>query len=150
MSRIDVSAPTSAIAPSLADPARFLPSPTRPCGPDRWLVPLSVGPFRHEAVVTVGPMWRTDGRTGRSVQWAPAVTEHDVLPYEALMPAVHGVLVLEAGQVHLQVHYSPVAGVLGRVVDVVLRPVARASVARFARDIADAMAASPSTTTGGR
>lgn len=139
MTRIDVSAQTSAVAPSLSDPERFLPSPARPAGPERWIVDLAIGPFHHEAVLTVGPMWRSDTRSGRSIAWEPAVRDHDVLPYESLMPQVHGALVLEGQHLRLRAIYTPSGGWIGRLVDPILRPLARRSIRAFLRDVAHAM-----------
>lgn len=135
MTQIDVTAAVPATA-TLADPEVFLPAPARPAGPWRWLVDFVVGPMRHRGLVTLGPVWRTDGREGRSIRWSPARDAHDALPYDALMPEVHGVLVLEEGELGLHVHYTPGAGVVGRGLDVLLRPVARASIRRFVRDVA--------------
>lgn len=67
MTRIDVSARTTAATPSLSEPERFLPAPARPAGPDRWTSDLTIGPFHHEAVLTVGPMWRSGPRCGRAI-----------------------------------------------------------------------------------
>lgn len=139
MTQIDVTAAVPVATASLADPERFLPPPARPAGPGRWAVEFTVGPFRHEALVSLGPMWRSDSRTGRAIRWAPYVDEHDALPYESLMPSVHGVLVLEEGVVGLHVQYTPAAGVLGRGIDMVLRRFAKASVSRFLHGVAQAM-----------
>ena len=149
MTQIDVTAAVPATA-SLADLERFLPPPARPAGPDRWVVEFAVGPFHHEAVVTLGSMWRTDDRTGRSIQWVSNVDDHDTLPYEALMPTVHGMLVREGETVGLHVRYEPAAGVLGRLVDPVLRPAARSSIRGFLYDVARAMRAEASVPAGGR
>ena len=139
MTRIDVSATVPVATASLDDPETFLPRPARPAGPDRWVVEFVVGPFRHEGVVTLGPTWRSDGRTGRSIAWAPATDDHDALPYATLMPSVQGVLVLEGSDVGLHVQYTPAAGLAGRVLDPALRPLARRSVAHFLHDVARRM-----------
>lgn len=140
MTRIDVTATVPVASASLDDPEAFLPAPARPAGPDRWVVTFVVGPFHHEGVVSLGPTWRTEGRVGRSITWAPAADEHDALPYESLMPAVSGVLVLEGDVLGLHVHYTPPAArVVGRVIDPVLRPVAHRSIARFLHDVAARM-----------
>ncbi len=139
MTRIDVSARTTAVAPSLSEPERFLPAPARPAGPDRWTVDLTIGPFHHEAVLTVGPMWRSDTRSGRAIAWEAAVRDHDALPYERLMPHVHGALVLEGQDLRLRAIYTPSGGWIGRLVDPVLRPIARRSVATFLREVARAL-----------
>lgn len=149
MTRIDVSAQTAAAVPSLSEPEAFLPPPARPAGPDRWTVDLAVGPFHHEAVLTVGPLWRAGGRSGRSIAWEPAKRDRDLLPYENVMPTVHGVLVLDGRQVSLRAHYTPSGGRAGRLIDPVLRPVARRSIAAFLRDVVDRIDAQVPTTTGG-
>ena len=149
MTRIDVTATVPVATASLDDPEQFLPAPARPAGPDRFVVEFVVGPFRHEGVVTLGPTWRTEGRAGRSVAWTPAVEEQDALPYESLMPDVHGVLVLEGDVVGLHVQYTPAGGVVGRIVDPVLRPVARRSIARFLHDVAARMRVGVPTAPGG-
>ena len=139
MTRIDVTATVPVATARLDDPELFLPAPARPAGPGRYVVEFTVGPFRHEGVVTLGPTWRTEGRAGRSVAWVPVVDDQDALPYERLVPDVQGVLVLEGDQLALHVQYTPAGGVLGRMVDPVLRPVARRSAARFLDDIAARM-----------
>lgn len=139
MTSIDASAQTAAAAPSLSEPERFLPGPARPAGPDRWIVDLAIGPFHHEAVLTVGPMWRSDTRCGRAIAWQPAVRDHDVLPYESLMPQVHGALVLEGQHLRLRATYTPSGGWIGRLIDPVLRPLARRSVHTFLREVVHAM-----------
>ncbi len=136
MTRIDVTATVPVATASLDDPETFLPAPARPAGPDRWVVGFVVGPFHHEGVVTLGPTWRTEGRTGRSIAWTPASDEHDALPYGSLMPAVQGVLVLEGDTLGLHVQYTPAAGLVGRILDPVLRPAARRSVAHLLHDVA--------------
>ena len=151
MTRIDVTATVPAATASLDDPEQFLPAPARPAGPGRFVVDFAVGPFHHEGIVTLGPTWRTDGRAGRSVAWTPAVGEQDALPYESLMPDVQGALVLEGDVLALRVTYTPAGGVVGRVVDPVLRPMARRSVGRFLRDVAARMGAEvPSAPAGAR
>lgn len=149
MTRIDVSAPITAAAPSLSEPEGFLPAPRRPAGPDRWTVDLAVGPFHHEAVLTVGPLWRSDGRTGRPIGWEPARRDGDLLPYETVMPVVHGMLVLDGARLVLRVHYTPAAGRAGRLLDPFLRPIARRSIAAFCRDVARTINAHAPTTSGG-
>lgn len=139
MTRIDVNAQTTTVAPSLSDPERFLPAPARPAGPDRWIVDLAIGPFHHEAVLTMGPMWRSDTRCGRSIAWEPAVRDHDVLPWESLMPQVHGALVLEDRQLRLRAIYTPSGGWIGRLVDPLLRPIARRSIRTFLREVVHVM-----------
>lgn len=136
MTRIDATATVPAASASLDDPEAFLPAPARPTGPDRWVVDFAVGPFHHEGIITLGPIWRTKGRVGRSVSWAATTDDHDALPYDRLMPTVRGVLVLEDDVLGLHVRYEPAAGPLGRVVDPVLRPMARRSVARFLDHVA--------------
>lgn len=149
MTRIDVSAQIDAAAPSLSEPEGFLPAPGRPAGPDRWTVELAVGPFRHEAVLTVGPLWRSDGRTGRPIAWEPARLDRDLLPYESLMPVVHGMLVLEGQCLTLRAHYTPAAGRVGRLIDPILRPIARRSIAAFCRDVARTIEAGVPAAQGG-
>ena len=148
MTQIDVTAAVPASA-SLADPERFLPSPARPAGPDRWVVEFAVGPFHHEAVVTLGSTWRTDDGIGRSIQWMSNVDDRDTLPYEALMPTVQGMLVLDGETLALHVRYEPAAGVVGRLVDPVLRPLARSSVRDFLHEVARAMRAGATVPAGG-
>lgn len=135
MTRIDVHARTTSATPSLDDPEAFLPAPARPAGPDRWIVDLAIGPFRHEAVLTVGPVWRSDMRCGRAIAWEPAVRDHDVLPYESFMPHVHGALVLEGQHLRLRASYTPSGGWFGRIVDPILRPIARRSIRTFLREV---------------
>lgn len=135
MTQIDVTAPVPTSA-SLAEPESFLPAPARPSGPYRWRVDFTVGPFHHPGLVTLGPVWRTEERQGRPIRWTSARDEHDALPYESLVPEVHGVLVVDDGELGLHVHYTPGAGVLGRVLDLVLRPLARTSIRRFHREVA--------------
>lgn len=147
MTQIDVTAVVPAAA-SLSDPHTFMPPPARPSGPHRWMVDFTVGPLRHRGLVTLGPVWRKDGREGRSIRWVSARDVHDALPYESLMPEVHGVLVLEDGRLGLHVHYTPGAGVLGRCIDLALRPVARSSVRRFAREVARRLRAAAPVRTG--
>ncbi len=149
MTRIDVSAPIAAAAASLREPEQFLPAPARPAGPDRWVVDLAVGPFHHEAVLTVGSLWRSEGRSGRPVAWEPARRDGDVLPYEAMMPVVHGMLLLDGRRLSLRAHYTPGAGRAGRLIDPILRPIARRSIAAFCRDVARTMDAHVPTTAGG-
>lgn len=149
MTRIDVSAQIAAVAPSLGEPEWFLPAPGRPAGPDRWTVDLAVGPFHHEAVLTIGPLWRSDGRTGRPIAWQPARRDGDLLPYEALMPKVHGMLVLDGQRLALRAHYTPAAGRLGRLIDPVLRPIARRSIDAFCRQVARTIDARVPVTPGG-
>lgn len=150
MTRIDVTATVPATSASLDDPEAFLPAPARPAGPDRWVVNFAIGPFHHEAVVELGPVWRTEGRVGRSIAWAASVEDHDAMPYERLTPPVHGAMVLEGGTVALRADYTPRAGVAGRVVDLVLRPVARRSVRWFIDAVAARMRAPATTEQGDR
>lgn len=149
MTRIDVSAHTSAATPSLSEPESFLPAPARPAGPDRWVVDLAVGPFHHEAVLTVGSLWRSEGRSGRPIAWEAARRDGDVLPYEAMMPVAHGMLVLDGQRLTLRATYTPAAGRAGRVVDPVLRPIARRSIAAFCRDVAHTIDTQVPTNAGG-
>lgn len=149
MTRIDVSAQINAAAPSLSEPERFLPPPARPAGPDRWTADLAVGPFHHEAVLTVGPLWRSDGRAGRPIAWQPARRDGDLLPYESLMPVVHGMLVLDGHCLTLRAHYTPAAGRVGRLIDPILRPIARWSIAAFCRDVARTIEDRVPVSTGG-
>lgn len=141
MTRIDVSASVPVASASLDDPEAFLPTPARPAGPDRWIVDFAVGPLHHEALVEVGPLWRTEGCVGRAVAWVANAEEHDAVPYERLTPRVHGALVLEGDTLALRVVYTPRAGVLGRAVDLALRPVARRSVRWFVDAVAERMRA---------
>lgn len=149
MTRIDATAVVPATA-TLSDAEAFLPPPARPAGPWRWKVDFAVGPLRHRGLVTLGPVWRTEGREGRPIRWVAARDEHDALPYEALMPEVDGVLVLEDGRLGLHVHYTPGAGMVGRGLDVALRPVARASIRRFVQDVARRLQGPVPVGTGGR
>ncbi len=149
MTRIDVSAPITAAAASLSEPEQFLPAPGRPAGPDRWTVDLAVGPFHHEATLTVGSLWRSEDRAGRPIAWEPARRDRDLLPYEAVMPVVHGMLVLEGTRLVLRAHYTPSAGRVGRLIDPFLRPIARRSIAAFCRDVARQIDAQVLTTPGG-
>lgn len=148
MTQVDVTVPVPPTA-TLDDPTEFLPDPARPAGPERWAVDFQIGPFHHEGLVTLGPLWRSEDRTGRSIRWSSARDEHDALPYDVLMPAVHGVLVLEDGELGLHVHYTPSAGPLGRATDLALRPVARRSVRRFLRSVAAQFRASTAAVPGG-
>ena len=148
MTQVDATVPVPPTA-SLDDPTAFLPDPARPAGPDRWAVDFQVGPFHHEGLVTLGPLWRSDTRTGRAIRWSSARDEHDALPYEVLMPSVHGVLVLEDGVLGLHVQYTPAAGAVGRATDLALRPVARLSVRRFLRSVAAQLRASTPAVPGG-
>lgn len=141
MTRIDVTATVPATSASLDDPGAFLPAPARPAGPDRWVVDFAVGPFHHEAVVELGPMWRTEGRVGRSIAWVASAEDHDAMPYERLTPRVHGALLLEGDTLALRADYTPRAGALGRAVDLALRPVARRSVRWFVDAVAARMRA---------
>lgn len=150
MTEIDVTAQVPVATASLADPEAFLPPPARPAGPGRWVVDFSVGPFHHEALVTLGPMWRSAGRSGRAIQWSPTVDDHDALPYRSLMPSVAGELLLEDGTVGLHVHYTPAIGVLGRLVDPLLRPFARQSVTRFLHEVTRALQGQVPTPAGDR
>lgn len=149
MTRIDVSAHLSAAAPSLSEPERFLPTPARPAGPDRWAVDLTFGPFHHEAVLTVGSLWRSEGRSGRPISWEPARRDADVVPYEAVMPVVHGMLVLDGQYLTLRANYTPAAGRVGRLIDPILRPIARRSIATFCRAVARTIDAQVPTNAGG-
>lgn len=148
MTRFDETATVPAASASLDAPEAFLPAPARPAGPDRWIVDFAVGPFHHEAVVELGPVWRTEGRVGRAIAWAAAAEDHDAMPYERLTPRVHGVLGLEGDTLVLRVVYEPRAGVVGRVVDPVLRPVAHRSVRWFVDAVAARMHAQAATGTG--
>lgn len=139
MTRLDATATVPAASASLDDPEAFLPAPARPAGPDRWVVEFAVGPFHHEALVELGPVWRTEGRVGRAIAWAAAAEDHDAVPYERLTPRVHGAIVLEDGAVALRVTYRPRGGALGRAIDLVLRPVARRSVRWFVDAVATRM-----------
>ncbi len=149
MTRIDVTATVPVATASLDDPEHFLPAPARPAGPGRFVVDFAVGPFHHEGVVTLGPTWRTEGRAGRSIAWAPAADEQDALPYESLMPDVQGVLVLEGEVLGLHVRYTPAGGFAGRLLDPLLRPLARRSVAHLLHDIAARMRDEVPTAPGG-
>jgi hypothetical protein len=150
MTEIHARAPVAGDEASLVDPASFLPAPARPAGPGRWAVDFAVGPFHHEAVVALGPVWRTEGREGRGISWRSQHDAHDALPYESLFPSVEGVLVLEDGHVSVHVHYTPGAGLLGRAVDPLLRPVARSSVTQFVADVAGRLAPTTATSGGGQ
>lgn len=136
MTRIEVQADCPGRARSLEDPASFLPAPARPSGPDRWSCRLAVGPLRHPAMVTLGPLWRDGELVGRPITWVAAPEPGDPLPWEHLTPSVHGVLSLDGDHVVLRAAYVPPAGIVGRALDLVLGRVARRSMAWFVRDVA--------------
>jgi hypothetical protein len=136
MVRVDVAVPMTADVTSLTDPTTFLPSPARQVGPDRYVIDLVVWPWHHDALVELGPIWRAEGRVGRSLTWAPAPAPNDALPYERLMPSVHGVLVVTPGKVALRAHYEPVGGRVGYLLDRFLGRAARTSMRRFVEAVA--------------
>ncbi len=124
------------------DPVNYLPPPARPAGPDRWICCLAVGPWHHDAVVTVGGRWRDGDRIGHAIAWEAMPESGDPLPWEVLTPPVHGMLWLQGDRVVLRASYVPPAGVVGRLVDLALQPVARRSMLQFVRDVADRLSSS--------
>lgn len=142
MHRIDVRVPLPVVVTPSADPADWLPRPHRHAGPDRWVVNLPRGPWRHPVAVTLGAPWRTGPELGRAIAWEVEPTEADALPFDRLLPPAHGTVVATPGELELRVDYAPPAGWLGRLLDPVLRHLAR----RGVRDVAEAIAAAVAAT----
>ena len=104
---------------------------------------LPLGPWHHDAKVRLGDLWEDGGHVGRTISWHAVPRDHDVLPYERLFPTVAGEVVVVDDTVEIRAAYEPPAGVIGRVLDLAGRRLARRAVQQMAREIAGALADRP-------
>lgn len=141
MTHVQATAPLGRSVDPPADPAGWLPEPHRRSGADQWTISMPMGPWRHDAKVRLGNVWRDESAVGRPISWQVVPRDHDALPYERLFPPVSGEVIVADEHVEIRASYEPPGGLAGRAVDLVGRRLAQRAVRQLASVVAASLAA---------
>lgn len=134
-----------------SDPANWLPSPRRDRTEPQFAVPVRAGGIERTVRTDVGDAWQRGTTLWRSLDWDPVSGSGTDGGINRFLPSFRGEIGLHANSdtsatVILDGEYDPPGGVVGSAVDAVgLRRVARATITRFAADVAERLTAANST-----
>lgn len=125
----------------LRDPGEWLPDARRE-GPQQWKLPVFAGALSRVVSVHVGTAWQSGATTWRTLAWDPEPDDSDAFTIDRFLPSLDAEIGLARPNDAVKTlivdgRYAPPGGPFGQALDAVaMHRVARATVERFAADIA--------------